>query len=209
MPAPISSRPTTPTASRPTSSPRRAAAPRPRSTAPTRATPSPAQNARQGSTTKGLTKAMESNFRTTPGTTDNSWHDRLPANLRKHADSFTEAGRKHGVDPRFLAAISMHETGNGTSNAFRNKNNAMGVMGNDRSPRRFDSVASSINSQAGSLRNNPAYAGRTTASEIQQAYAPVGAHNDARNQNSEWLRRVSGNLTALGADPSAPMIFRD
>lgn len=47
--------------------------------------------------------------------------------LGQYSQSFYNAGRKHGVDPKLLMAIAMHETGKGTSAAFLRKNNAMGI----------------------------------------------------------------------------------
>ena len=47
--------------------------------------------------------------------------------LQQYESAFRRAGEKYGVDPDLLMAIAIHETGNGTSSAFRNKKNAMGV----------------------------------------------------------------------------------
>lgn len=50
--------------------------------------------------------------------------------LQQYESAFRRAGEKYGVDPDLLMAIAIHETGNGTSSAFRNKKNAMGVSPN-------------------------------------------------------------------------------
>lgn len=123
---------------------------------------------------------------------------RLPTPLQKYADTFVSAGNKHGVDPRFLAAISMHETGNGTSSAFRNKRNAMGVS-NRRGPISFGRTEDSIDMMARTLaKPNGYYAGKNTVGSIANTYAPVGAANDPTGLNGYWAKGVLGNMRRLG-----------
>lgn len=136
------------------------------------------------------------------------WTKKLPPNLRKHGQDFLDAGKAHGVDPRFLAAISMQETGGGRSSAFRNKKNAMGIMGKG-GVRRFPSVRDSIMAQARTLgRPDGPFAGRTTIPKIGQKYAPLGARNDPRGLNRHWVPNITRNFQSLGGDPSKPVIFR-
>ncbi len=169
-------------------------APKPPSKPPERSSISSAVRDKPTQNVLPLTNGLKENF----GSGGNDWQSRLPANLRKHAGAFAAAGEKFGVDPRFLAAVSMHETANGNSSAFRNKNNAMGIMGSSRTTKSFPDVQSSIMSQASSLKNNPAYAGRNTVEQIGERYAPVGAHNDAKGLNNHWVGGVNKNLAALG-----------
>ena len=42
---------------------------------------------------------------------------------------FIEAQEKYGINAEFLAAIAIHESGNGSSTAARRKNNFFGLMG--------------------------------------------------------------------------------
>lgn len=134
--------------------------------------------------------------------------DRLPAGLRRYADAFQRAGEKHGVDPRFLAAISMQETGGGTSSAIRNRHNAMGIMGRS-GVRRFSSVEASIEHMArGLARPDGYYAGKSTIREIARTYAPVGAANDPRGLNRHWPGNVSRFYEQLGGDASQRVVFR-
>lgn len=134
------------------------------------------------------------------------WARQLPAPLRQHAGSFALHGEKYGVDPRFLAAISMLETGNGTSRAFRNKNNAMGVS-NSRGPIAFASVDASIERMARVLsRPDGPYAGRHTINQIASVYCPVGAGNDVNGTNHHWPRMVSRFYASLGGDPGAAVM---
>ena len=149
--------------------------------------------------------ALANNFSDTPN--DNTWAQHLPKNLQKDADAFSEAGKKYNVDPKFLAAISMNETGNGTSNAYRNKNNAMGISGKH-GPRRFESTAASIDSMARQLaKPDGYYKNKTKISEIAGIYCPVGAAND-RGHNHEWLSAVTKSYQKLGGDPSQSVIHR-
>ena len=130
----------------------------------------------------------------------------LPAPLAPYAATFTAAGAAYGVDPRLLAAISMNESANGTSNAFRNKNNAMGIS-DENGPTHQESVEVSIEKMArllGSKTYGP-YKNARTLAEVAAEYAPVGAKNDPRKLNGGWLEAVSRNLRALGGDPSAPI----
>ena len=140
--------------------------------------------------------------------TKDDWAERLPERLRPYAGAYQAAGERHNVDPRFLAAISMQETGNGGSSAFRNKNNAMGISGKGR-PKRFSSVESSIDTMASTLaKRDGYYAGKNTISSIANTYAPLGAANDPRGLNAHWHKNVSRNFRNLGGDPSQPVVDR-
>lgn len=137
-----------------------------------------------------------------PGTDDTSWTEKLPKGLQQHADAFVEAGKKYGVDPRLLAAISMQETGGGRSKAINNKNNAMGIMGSS-GLKRFQSVQASIESQARSLsREGGYYQGADTIGEIAGIYAPVGAKNDPNGLNRHWRNNVTNFFEDLGGNRS-------
>lgn len=134
--------------------------------------------------------------------------DRLPAGLRPYAEAFQKAGERYGVDPRFLAAISVQETGGGRSAAFRRRNNAMGISGTG-GPKRFSSVEASINSMARTLANPEGYyRGRNTISGIASVYAPIGAANDPNGLNNHWQKGVKKFYRMLGGDPSDQVVFR-
>jgi hypothetical protein len=135
---------------------------------------------------------------------------RLPAGLQPHAQEFAAAGAKYGVDPRILAAIAMHETGNGTSSAFKTKNNAMGIS-NASGPVDTGTVAASIDQMArllaaGTQGKGP-YAGKKTIADIAKVYAPEGAGNDPKNLNKFWTDGVEGNVAKLGGDPDAEITY--
>ena len=125
----------------------------------------------------------------------------LPQPLQPYAKSFEEAGARHGVPAALLAAISMHETGGGTSSAFRNKNNAMGISDSS-GPVEVAKVEDSIEKMASLLgqginQNTGPYAGVKTVEDIGRIYAPVGAGNDPRNLNPAWSQGVTSQLQKL------------
>lgn len=110
--------------------------------------------------------------------------------LGPYKQAFIDAGKKYGVDPKLLMAISMHETNKGTSPAFRLKNNAMGISPNGGGPRSFSSVEESIDYAARLLKKHYLDKGLTTIAAIGGKYAPVGANNDPRNLNQHWAKGV-------------------
>jgi hypothetical protein len=125
----------------------------------------------------------------------------LPDPLKPYAKDFEVAGAKYGVAPNILAAISMHETGNGTSSAFRNKNNAMGIS-NASGPVEVGSVAESIDKMArllgkGINEGTGPYANAKSIADIANIYAPPGAGNDPRNLNQFWTQGVTSNIQKL------------
>jgi len=119
----------------------------------------------------------------------------LPPQAKHLADDFVAAGKNHNIDPAFLMAISAHETGQWTSNAFLNRNNAMGVS-NSGGVVNQTSHSDSIHRMAGSLAGAPGFAGyynnAQTIGDVGRIYAPVGAGNDPNNQNQYWASGVSG-----------------
>lgn len=129
--------------------------------------------------------------------------------------SFEKAGAKYNVDPAFLMAIAIMETGHGKSSAFRTKRNAMGVTDGD-IVRTFPTVEDSINHMAKTLANpNGPYKGLTTVDEIAKEYSPVGADNDVNKTNAQWpkivkklmkqLNRGDGdNFTVVNRPPQIP-----
>lgn len=131
-----------------------------------------------------------------------------PVGLSQHDDAFYRIGNETGTDPRFLKAVAMFETGNGTSSAYRNKKNLMGAS-DDRGPLAFANPEESIRRIATTLaRENGPYKGQNTIAGIGNIYAPVGAVNDPNHTNGGWSDGVSKYYTQLGGDPNTPVINR-
>ncbi len=121
--------------------------------------------------------------------------EKLPEGLAPYADTFIEAARENGLNPAVLAAISMHETANGTSKAFKEKNNAMGISDSS-GPTTQESVEASIKRMARYLAGKT-YAKASTLEEIGKIYAPVGAGNDPKKLNSYWPGGVASHYAKL------------
>lgn len=116
--------------------------------------------------------------------------------LAPYYRAFVDAARRNDLDPNLLMAIAMHETGRGTSSAFRNKKNAMGVS-DRRGPVTFRSVEQSIYYMAEQLRRNYVGKGLTTIEQIGRKYAPVGAGNDPKGLNKHWVTGVARYMDEL------------
>ncbi|MEK3717905.1 glucosaminidase domain-containing protein [Paenibacillus sp. FSL R7-0333] len=121
----------------------------------------------------------------------------MGGSLKNTGDIFASVGAKYGIDPALLAAIAVHETGNGTSNAVRNKNNVGGMMGKN-GLMTFDSIEQGIDKMASNLKRNYFDKGLTTIEQIQRKYAPNGAANDPTNLNSYWVSGVSKYYKQFG-----------
>jgi hypothetical protein len=155
---------------------------RPGPTSPTRPTPSQPGSG-TGRPLRGFVEVDENRLR-----------DVLPPQAKHLAPAFLDAARRHDLDPRVLVAISKFETGNWTSAAFRNKNNAMGVS-NARGPIAFARAEDSIERMARTLASpRGPYRNATTIGQVGAIYAPVGASNDPNGTNGYWPRSV-GRLT--------------
>ena len=141
------------------------------------------------------------------GQTQSNLGSNLPDALKPYVKDFESAGNKYGVPPNILAAISMHETGNGTSSAFRNKNNAMGIA-NESGPIQMGSVPESIDRMArllgqGINEGTGPYANAKSIEDIGKIYAPVGAGNDSTGLNQNWSSGVTSNIEKLSRNAEA------
>jgi len=129
----------------------------------------------------------------------------LSQGLKPLSSAFEDAGRAYNVPPALLAAIAELETGNGTSSAFINKKNAMGVS-DKTGPISFGSPVESIYKMASLLgqginEGTGPYAGVKSIQDIANIYAPVGAENDPNGTNSSWASGVAANIQRLSGQP--------
>lgn len=102
---------------------------------------------------------------------------------------FVQYSNIYKVNPAFMASISCHETGYGTSNAIRTKNNCFGMMSSN-GFMEFDSLQEGIRRGISNLSRNYMNKGKTTLQAIQAVYCPVGAENDPNNLNGNWQPTV-------------------
>lgn len=138
------------------------------------------------------------------GVTVTQLNSKLGGKLTNMGRVFIQAGEKYGIDPAFLASIAMHETGNGTSKAIKNKNNVGGMMGKN-GLMSFKSVSAGIDAMASNLKRLYIDQGLTTVEAIQQKYAPIGASNDPTGLNSNWTSGVYGFLNGFGVSGNSAM----
>lgn len=118
---------------------------------------------------------------------------KLPSAMKGLGPVFQKYGKQYDIDPNLLAAVSMHESAKGTSRAFRQGNNAMGVS-NSSGPVNFDSLEDSIATQARKLGTSSMYktfrqTGRL--GDLASVYAPIGAENDPYSLNKDWVGGVA------------------
>jgi P-type conjugative transfer protein TrbL len=127
--------------------------------------------------------------------------------LAGHEADFQAAGAAHGVDPLFLEAVAIEETGNGTSSALAQHNNVAGIMDpstpNDTGFFNYGSIADGINAEASLLQSGYISQGLTTISAIGQKYSPAGAANDINGTNGGWGNDVAGFYQQLGGTSMA------
>jgi P-type conjugative transfer protein TrbL len=127
--------------------------------------------------------------------------------LAGHEADFQAAGAANGVDPLFLEAVAIEETGNGTSNALAQHNNVAGIMDpstpNDTGFVNYASITAGINAEASLLQSGYISQGLTTISAIGQKYSPAGAANDPNGTNGGWGNDVAGFYQQLGGTSMA------
>lgn len=130
--------------------------------------------------------------------TEDSLNQCLGGVLEGKGAVFLEACEKYRVSPAFIAAIAMHESGNGTSRYAREYNNVAGILTGSK-PRKFASVDDCINFTAKLIGTYPPYVkkGKKTVGEIQTVYCPVGAKNDPRGLNKHWTTGVVNSMNRI------------
>lgn len=114
----------------------------------------------------------------------------LGGKLKNTGNWWVKYANQHNVDVYVAAAISMHETGNGTSNVVKNKNNPGGLYDSkNKTSYSYRTLEEGINKMCANLYKN--YFGckpsLNTLEKIQPKYCPIGASNDPGGQNKYWL----------------------
>ena len=91
-----------------------------------------------------------------------------------------------------LVAISKHETGNWTSDLYKNNNNFGGIYnGREGKFYSYESKDKGLQAFVNLLKNNYFGKGLKTIEEIGAKYCPVGAENDPQGINVHWVPRVT------------------
>ncbi|KIL77080.1 hypothetical protein A4244_14545 [Bacillus badius] len=118
-------------------------------------------------------------------------------------NTIVRLAKEHGIDPVLFAAIALHETGFGTSNAVVNKNNPGGLMDPKTGSRKlyiFPTLEDGLAAMARTLHNRIIKDGLNTVEKLGSVYAPLGAANDPNGLNRHWVPRIkeyAGNLGGL------------
>lgn len=119
--------------------------------------------------------------------------------FKNHGDTFIEIANKKGIDPVLMAAIAFHETGFGTSNAVKTKNNPGGLMNpNGSGLFVYKTLKDGLESMGKTLHNRIIKDGKNTIEKLGSVYAPVGASNDPNGLNSHWVPTVTKIVQSLG-----------
>lgn len=118
--------------------------------------------------------------------------------LAPYAADFIQQGRRYGVSPALLVAISGAESSFGKASSGSNNAWGWGPGIN------FPSWAAGIEAVAKGLRSGYLNEGRKTVASIGAKWAPAGAGNDPTNLNSNWVQNVNGFLKELGGAGSTP-----
>jgi hypothetical protein len=115
------------------------------------------------------------------------------------------AAAKYGVSPALIAGVMAHETGSGTSNMLRSRNNPAGIMDpstNSMTGQSFPDIDTGIDTAGRVIANNYRRGG-STIEGMARSYAPPRANNDPTNLNQGWpsgVGRFYDRFTPQAAD---------
>jgi hypothetical protein len=123
--------------------------------------------------------------------------------LTGNGATFVEASTAVGLDPRFLVAVSGHETIFETYGPARTIRNPFGLGPGWI----FATEAEAIRQAARSLKDGYLDEGRISISQIAPKWAPLGAANDPAGLNRSWTAGVGAYYGALGGDPDLPVLL--
>ena len=111
--------------------------------------------------------------------------------LANKGSVFLEAQKQYGINAAFLASICINESGNGTSNLAKTKNNVGGVrISGSTEFRAYTSVDECIMDMARFLKSSYIDKGLTTIGQIGAKYCPAGDPTDKTGMNSRWAANV-------------------
>lgn len=128
----------------------------------------------------------------------NAFNPALKGVLHDKANVFFEAGHYYNLCPVTLMAMAMHESANGTSKLARLNNNVLGVYdGKHKCYRKFRSVDDCIWYMTEQIAHSSYYHKCHTISDLQKIYCPIGANNDPKGLNSQWLSGVLSYMRKL------------
>ncbi|WP_102822825.1 XkdQ/YqbQ family protein [Clostridioides difficile] len=127
---------------------------------------------------------------------------------------FVKYSNAYKVNAALMAAISIHETGNGSSSLCKNKNNFFGMKGMS-----FGSVDEGIKRGISNLSRNYIHTGRKTLESIRDKYAPL--YDSPLNKDwvpgvGKFYKQITGNAyssnsagTGVGSNEEAEKNLKD
>lgn len=127
---------------------------------------------------------------------------------------FIKYSNAYKVNAALMAAISIHETGNGSSSLCKNKNNFFGMKGMS-----FNSVDEGIKRGISNLSRNYIHIGRKTLERIRDKYAPL--YDSPLNKDwvpgvGKFYKQITGNSyssnsagTGVGSNEEAEKNLKD
>lgn len=162
----------------------------------------PGQNA--SSTTASTSGRRPENVTLTCGDTiGDAFFDKLNASgkLAGQGPLIIRIAEKYHIDPVIFAAITIHETGHGTSKAIREYNNPGGMMNpktNWSTLIRYNSLEQGLDATARTISRLMNKGGLKTIEQLGAVYAPIGAANDPSNLNRHWAPSVKKFINEMG-----------
>ncbi|EMQ1355210.1 C40 family peptidase [Clostridioides difficile] len=127
---------------------------------------------------------------------------------------FVKYSNAYKVNAALMAAISIHETGNGSSSLCKNKNNFFGMKGMS-----FSSVDEGIKRGISNLSRNYIHTGRKTLESIRDKYAPL--YDSPLNKDwvpgvGKFYKQITGSAyssnsagTGVGSNEEAEKNLKD
>ncbi|HBG0426714.1 NlpC/P60 family protein [Clostridioides difficile] len=134
--------------------------------------------------------------------------------LSNTGNIFVKYSNAYKVNAALMAAISIHETGNGSSSLCKNKNNFFGMKGMS-----FSSVDEGIKKGISNLSRNYIHTGRKTLDSIRDKYAPL--YDSPLNKDwvpgvGKFYKQITGNAyssnsagTGVGSNEEAEKNLKD
>ncbi|EQK26406.1 mannosyl-glycoendo-beta-N-acetylglucosaminidase family protein, partial [Clostridioides difficile P73] len=134
--------------------------------------------------------------------------------LSNTGNIFVKYSNAYKVNAALMAAISIHETGNGSSSLCKNKNNFFGMKGMS-----FSSVDEGIKKGISNLSRNYIYTGRKTLESIRDKYAPLydsPLNKDWVSGVGKFYKQITGSTyssnnagTGVGSNEEAEKNLKD
>ncbi|HBF0312401.1 C40 family peptidase [Clostridioides difficile] len=134
--------------------------------------------------------------------------------LSNTGNIFVKYSNAYKVNAALMAAISIHETGNGSSSLCKNKNNFFGMKGMS-----FSSVDEGIKKGISNLSRNYIHTGRKTLDSIRDKYAPL--YDSPLNKDwvpgvGKFYKQITGSTyssnnagTGVGSNEEAEKNLKD